>query len=108
MIGVDDGILRDMKKVVISCFTWLALIGVLHCVVVEPVLAVQSIEASETTHEAEADACLACCVMHHQWLLSNANSFDSVFISSEKLILADLLVPPSPVLASIFHPPAFL
>lgn len=93
-----------MKKRLTGCLALIALLGLIHCVVIEPAFACAGDKAS-SQEAAEDHGCFFCHASHHQWMSENGiqEAFD---LSRQDPFLQNLSVPlREPPLRSIFHPP---
>lgn len=94
-----------MKKSVLFVFALIALIGVIHCTLIEPAFAYQ--DHCETSCQNETD-CSACHFSSHQWIhyqdTVSASSFFPAAVVSHEIVE----VVPNPPAELIFHPPIVL
>ena len=93
-----------MRKSILLTVALFALVGIIHCVLIEPALAYQEdCQASEGAEEAHC--CFVCSPSHHQWFPSqvSANSFDT--LSWNDLIHATTHLSLDSPVRPIFHVP---
>ena len=91
------------RKTLILLLAFVALAGIINCMMIEPVLAYKEDPAVSQTDEAHC--CFICHSMHHQWISSAASTFFPNLVPSQDAfpLTTDLRIDPLP--ASIFHPP---
>ena len=92
-----------MKKMVFALIAFVALIGFLDCVLIEPALEYSKCPSMSQTDETHG--CMMCQSVYHQWTAPEASAFVSrtPSLGMRVPLSSDLYEDIFP--ASIFHPP---
>lgn len=91
------------KKAVLIIIAFVALVGILNCVMIEPALAYKEDPAASQTDEAHC--CFICHSSHHQWIVSSISSDFPYLVLTGPTVLQELQFLIDPPAGSIFHPP---
>lgn len=95
------------KKAFIASFAFVALIGIINCMVIEPAFAYKEDKAACQTSD-ETHCCFICHSGHHQWTSPATTSMAHRLVVSDHLLVLPFDVQIDPPLGSIFHPPTTL
>lgn len=91
------------KKVILIIVAFVALAGILNCVLIEPAFAYK--EDFAANQKDEAHCCFICHSSHHQWIAGNISSDIPYLVPAGPPVLQELQCLIDPPAESIFHPP---
>lgn len=106
-VGKHNDKLYPMKKIWITSFAFVALLGILNCALLEPAFACKD-EATHSEQSGDSDCCFIHCSMHHQWVVSSAALLNHNILNLHHAFSAAFSFTPDPPLGSIFRPPVVL
>ena len=92
-----------MKKALVCLFAFVALVGIINCVVIEPAHAYKEDKAVSSTDDAKC--CFFCCSLHHQWLPLTPGLKVFTNLTAMLFVSPAFSFAPDPPAGSIFHPP---
>lgn len=94
------------KKTFLLFLAYVALAGIINCVVVEPAFAGK--EDGAAAQQDESHCCFICHSSHHQWVpAGNGMHLPAPFVKADFIAIEGSFYPGS-FSASIFHPPQSL
>ena len=102
-----NGSIPYMKRAFVGLMAFVALAGLINCVVIEPAHAHKDDKAVSSSAE-NSKCCSFCCSVHHQWLPSTLSVKAFTNLIAMLFIPAALSFAPDPPTGSIFHPPLAL
>jgi hypothetical protein len=95
------------KKTFLLALAFIALAGIINCMVIEPAFAYQEDETACQT-ESETHCCFICNSAQHQWISSVPTLVAHQMVRSDKFSFSQTDYPGDPPLRAIFHPPSIL
>ena len=96
-----------MKRILIGLIAFVALAGMLNCVVLEPAHAYNEDKVVSDTSD-DSECCFFCCSVHYQWLPSTPSLKVLTRLFAMLFIPSAFSFTPDPPTGSIFHPPQVL
>ena len=93
-----------MKRILIGLMAFVALIGLINSVVIEPAHAYKEDKAVSGSAD-DSKCCFFCCSIHHQWLSSTPSLKVFTNLTAILVVSPGFSFVPDPPAGSIFHPP---